>query len=154
MEAYGETPVPQRRVQAPGCAGILGDEILHGLTRRHDISRNLVRVWVEKYEATAAIEAKRPVTATDVVVVAPAAHLVNFSIGLSPDSVATREAVLAALDDLLIREAEPGGTLPRSRISAAISAAAGEYSHTLAGPVGDIVSPPGEIARRGVVTWL
>lgn len=26
-------------------------ETLHGLARRHDISRNLVRVWVEKYEA-------------------------------------------------------------------------------------------------------
>ncbi len=31
----------------------LGGETLHGLARRHDISRNLVRVWVEKYEAGA-----------------------------------------------------------------------------------------------------
>lgn len=26
---------------------------MHGLARRHDISRNLIRVWVEKYEAGA-----------------------------------------------------------------------------------------------------
>ena len=31
----------------------LGGETLHGLARRHDISRNLVRVWVENYEAGA-----------------------------------------------------------------------------------------------------
>jgi transposase len=29
----------------------LSGETLHGLAKRHDISRNLVRVWVEKYEA-------------------------------------------------------------------------------------------------------
>jgi transposase len=27
-----------------------GGESLHGLAKRHDISRNLIRVWVEKYE--------------------------------------------------------------------------------------------------------
>ena len=29
----------------------LSGETLHGLAKRHDISRNLIRVWVEKYEA-------------------------------------------------------------------------------------------------------
>ena len=31
----------------------LGGESLNGLARRHDISRNLIRVWVAKYEAGA-----------------------------------------------------------------------------------------------------
>ncbi len=31
----------------------LAGETLHGLAKRHDISRNLVRVWVGKYEAGA-----------------------------------------------------------------------------------------------------
>lgn len=31
----------------------LGGETLDGLAKRHDISRNLIRVWVEKYEAGA-----------------------------------------------------------------------------------------------------
>jgi transposase len=31
----------------------LGGEMLHGLATRHDISRNLIRVWVETYEAGA-----------------------------------------------------------------------------------------------------
>lgn len=31
----------------------LAGETLHGLARRHDVSRNLVRVWVQKYEAGA-----------------------------------------------------------------------------------------------------
>lgn len=29
----------------------LGGESLNGLARRHDISRNLIRIWVAKYEA-------------------------------------------------------------------------------------------------------
>lgn len=29
----------------------LGGETLHGLAKRHDISRNLIRVWVGRYEA-------------------------------------------------------------------------------------------------------
>jgi transposase len=31
----------------------LGGETLHGLSKRHDICRNLIRVWVQKYEAGA-----------------------------------------------------------------------------------------------------
>lgn len=31
----------------------LAGETLHGLAKRHDISRNLIRVWVAKYEAGA-----------------------------------------------------------------------------------------------------
>jgi transposase len=29
----------------------LAGETLHGLEKRHDISRNLIRVWVERYQA-------------------------------------------------------------------------------------------------------
>src|SRR3546814_624935 len=31
----------------------LAGETLHGLAKRHDISRNLIRVWVQKYETGA-----------------------------------------------------------------------------------------------------
>jgi transposase-like protein len=31
----------------------LAGETLHGLAKRHDISRNLIRVWIAKYEAGA-----------------------------------------------------------------------------------------------------
>lgn len=30
-----------------------GEESLHGLAKRHDVCRNLIRVWIEKYEAGA-----------------------------------------------------------------------------------------------------
>lgn len=29
----------------------LGGETLHGLAKRHDLSRNLIRIWVERYQA-------------------------------------------------------------------------------------------------------
>lgn len=31
----------------------LGGDTLHGLAKRHDVSRQLIRVWIEKYEAGA-----------------------------------------------------------------------------------------------------
>jgi transposase len=31
----------------------IGGETLHGLSQRHDISRQLIRIWVSKYEAGA-----------------------------------------------------------------------------------------------------
>ena len=31
----------------------LAGETLHGLEKRHDLSRNLIRVWVERYQAGA-----------------------------------------------------------------------------------------------------
>ena len=34
----------------PGRAGVHRGEKLHGLAKRHDVSRNLIRIWVRKYE--------------------------------------------------------------------------------------------------------
>jgi transposase len=31
----------------------LAGETLHGLAKRHDVSRNLIRIWVARYEAGA-----------------------------------------------------------------------------------------------------
>ena len=31
----------------------LGGETLHGLAKRHDLSRNLVRIWIQKFETGA-----------------------------------------------------------------------------------------------------
>ena len=31
----------------------LAGETLHGLARRHDLSRNLIRIWIQKFEAGA-----------------------------------------------------------------------------------------------------
>jgi transposase len=53
MEAHGQAPHAQHRVQAPSRSGISSRRTLHGLAKRHDICRNLIRVWVQKYEAGA-----------------------------------------------------------------------------------------------------
>jgi hypothetical protein len=34
----------------PGCSGISGRRDLHGLAKRHDVSRNVTRLWVARYE--------------------------------------------------------------------------------------------------------
>ena len=42
----------------------LGGETLHALAKRHGISRNLISVWVEKYEAGVFDDGKRWLQAT------------------------------------------------------------------------------------------
>ena len=42
----------------------LAGETLHGLSKRHDICRNLIRVWVAKYEAGAFDEDARAATSS------------------------------------------------------------------------------------------
>jgi len=49
----GEVPTAPYCDSITGQPQYLGGETLHGLSKRHDVSRQLIRVWVEKYEAGA-----------------------------------------------------------------------------------------------------
>lgn len=98
------------------------------------------------------IDSVAPVTA-GVTVVAPIDDPVALEIQLTPDTSVVRAAVLAELDDLFRRDAEPGGTIYLSRLREAISIAAGETHHVLVSPVADQVSATGYIPSLGAVTW-
>src|SRR5262245_3351887 len=50
--SHGQAPHLQHRIQASALEYIAG-ETLHALAKRHDLSRNLIRIWVAKYEAGA-----------------------------------------------------------------------------------------------------
>ena len=100
------------------------------------------------------IDELRPVTVKDFTVYAPVPLDVPMSIRLRPDTTAGRAAVLAQLQDLFTREAQPGGTIPLTHVAEAISLAAGEYDHDLEEPLGDIVPAAGYMPRLGTVTWL
>ncbi|WNJ89178.1 baseplate J/gp47 family protein [Bosea sp. 685] len=99
------------------------------------------------------LETLRPVTA-ELYVLAYIPLVQAFSVKLTPDTAANRAAVTAALADHFARESEIGGTMPHSRLSEAISAANGEYSHELPVPAGDIVCAPRELAEPGAITWV
>lgn len=99
------------------------------------------------------IDERRPVTA-DVSVAAPVAVPLDFTISVVPDTAVVRAAVEANLEDLLTREAEPGGEILLSHIREAISVAAGESDHVLSDPVADVQANTGEIFVMGTVTWV
>lgn len=101
----------------------------------------------------AAIDAERPVTAA--LTVLPAVLLpVPIEIRVVPDTAASRAAVTAALDAFFAREGAIGDRLPRSRLSEAISSAAGEYRHDLVQPAADVVPGATQLPTRGAITWL
>lgn len=97
---------------------------------------------------------RRPVTA-QLTVVAPIAAPLNFQIqGLVPNNAAVQAAVQAELQDLLLREAVPGGTILITHLRAAISAAAGENDYVLVAPAANVVNTTGYMSTMGTITWL
>lgn len=99
------------------------------------------------------IDARRPMPA-GATVFAPAADVLNFTLSVSPNTAAVKAAVAAELRDLLRRDTKPGGTLPLTHISEAISRADGEDDHLLTVPAADVVSAAGHIPVMGAITWL
>jgi uncharacterized phage protein gp47/JayE len=98
------------------------------------------------------IDERRPVCAA-VTVAAPVAAPLDLTITLTPGTAAVKAAVQAELQDLLRREATPGGTLLVSHIREAISVAAGETNHVLVTPAADVAHAAGQIATLGTITW-
>jgi uncharacterized phage protein gp47/JayE len=100
------------------------------------------------------IDALRPVTAT-AYCVAPVADVLNFTIAaLVPSTLAVENAIIAALQELIVAESYPGGTLLISHIRAAISGATGEYDYSLTSPAANVTHGTGHIATMGTVTWV
>lgn len=114
MEGHGDAPIPQRRVRAAIAQELLSGETLHGLAKRHDPSRNLIRIWVERYEAGAFDED-----------------------AVTADLVDGYEARIAALERLVSKQAleleflkgaQRPGRLPRSAPTSVIVGAAASPS--------------------------
>ena len=57
------------------------------------------------------------------------------------------------MQDLLLREAVPGGTILLSHIRAAISAAAGETDYVLLSPSANVTNSTGNMSTMGTITW-
>ena len=53
IDAHGKTPHPQYRLKRQVVQKYRADETFHGLARRHDLSRSLRSIWVDKYETGA-----------------------------------------------------------------------------------------------------
>jgi len=98
------------------------------------------------------LDGVRPITA-DVYAVAPIPVPLNPRIARAPNTAAGRGGGAAELADLLLREAEPGGTILISRLREAVSVAAGESDHVLVSPSANVTHATGEIAVLGTTTW-
>lgn len=87
-------------------------------------------------------------------VFAPVPALLSFEIAdVQPAQPNVRLTIEAALADLVLREAKPGGTILISHVREVISTAAGEYDHVLLSPTGNVVNETGVMAIYGGVVW-
>lgn len=99
------------------------------------------------------LDGVRPIGMAEFFVVPVSLTPVDHVVVVNPDDSRVRNNVAAALAAFYAREAEIGGVVRRSRISEAISAAAGEYSHELIAPAADIVCADTELAVLGDISW-
>lgn len=88
-----------------------------------------------------------------ITVQAPVQLELNPTIALSPNTAEVQAEVTLQLQDLLLRSAEPGGTLRLSQIREAISLAPGEDFHTLVSPVADVVAEATELLVLGTPVY-
>ncbi|MGY1490713.1 baseplate J/gp47 family protein [Methylobacillus pratensis] len=100
------------------------------------------------------IDERRPVTVKECFVAAPIPVQLDFEMSVTPNTSAVRDAVQAELEDLIRREAVPGGGLLLSHINEAISLAPGETDHVLVDPSADVTTGTGQILTMGTITWL
>ncbi len=99
------------------------------------------------------ISARRPAGLAGCYVVAPIADPLAMTIKLAPNTSAVQAAAAAEIADVLLREAEPGGTILISHLDEAISLTAGETDHLIVTPAADITHTAGHIAVPGTITW-
>lgn len=104
-------------------------------------------------DVSAYIDVRRPVTAHHYVY-APTADYVDFTITISPDTDDVRHAVTGELEDLFLRDSEPGGIIYLSRMNEAISLAQGEFDHTLVSPTANFQAASGYLPMVGTVTFV
>ncbi len=124
-----------------------------GVTFVMDQREDIIPLLADIEAVQAALDILRPVTA-QVVVFAPTPSPIDVVLRVAPNTPAVQDAVRAELADFLARDAQPGGTIFRSRLSETVSLAGGEFSHTLELPDADVTPPPGHIAALGEVTFI
>jgi uncharacterized phage protein gp47/JayE len=94
----------------------------------------------------------QPVTAL-VTVAAPVPFPIDVTLAtLNPNTETMRAAITAALDDLMLSVAAPGGVIYPSDIYGAILAAPGIISCAVASPVAAVHAPPGHLPIMGALT--
>lgn len=92
--------------------------------------------------------------AAEVLVYAPVPQALDFSLSITPDTTATRAAVTAALEDLLLRIAAPGGTIPRSQVEIAVGTADGVTDFSVVSPAANVWHLVDNMPFMGTITWL
>jgi uncharacterized phage protein gp47/JayE len=133
--------------------GYMGDHTI-GVTFLTDQRDDPIPTAADVAAVTAAIEAARPVTASEVFVFAPVPLALDLVISVTPGSDTVKASVLAALVEFMGRESVPGATIPLSRIREAISGAVGETDHQLISPTPAFSTAFGQIPVLGTVTWV
>ena len=117
--------------------------------------RTVVRAYIVEHEDPATGKTVGcPVTAEPGLLMIEMSLLtVNFNIDISPNTSDIRDAIEAGLKAMVEDDGGPGETLYLSRISEAISLAAGEAWHRLNTPIADTTAATNQVHSLGTITF-
>lgn len=94
-----------------------------------------------------------PVAGSGLYVFAPTAKVIDMEIALAKDTEAIRGDVIREIKSALMRDGVPDGKIYYSRLSEAISLAAGQVAHKLISPATDVELGAYELPVLGTVTF-
>ncbi len=166
-----------QRLRTPPSGGVAGDYVrwaleVPGVTRAWEESQAPGEVTVsfvrdddgagaaiipdgtERTEVQEYVQGKAPITVEVEVATITAFTVVMTITDLVPDTLDVRTAIENAVADFFYREAEVGGTIYVSRLREAISAAAGESSHTLTTPASDVTVTSTQMPIPDTITFV
>lgn len=95
-----------------------------------------------------------PVAGGGLFVFAATEKVIPISIALAKDTPEIRAAIEAEMDSFMLRDGKPLATMYLSRMSEAISLAAGEVAHKLLSPASDISIGQTELPVASAITWV
>lgn len=160
--AFAKTVVSVTRVWV--LPGFLGEGSV-GVTFVEDgnAPASIIPAPAKVTEVQDAIDPLKPITA-DVTVFAPIEVPLDLTISMTPNTTAVQNAVTEEIRDLILREAQVKGAFKEvgvsytgrialSKISEAISTAAGEDEHVIVSPTSDPQAGDGGILTLGTITF-
>ncbi len=84
---------------------------------------------------------------------APVDYGIDFELSITPNTSVTRAAVIAELNDVIIRTGRPGGTQLRSAFTTAIGNTTGITDYNLVEPAGDTSLSTNQLPSFGSIIW-
>ena len=87
-------------------------------------------------------------------VAAPQNLVVNLDVSISPNTTAMQTAVQSAINNYIVENGYPGGTIYLSKLNEAVANVSGIVDNAITSPTANIAVGSNQLATLGTITWV